>query len=342
MFMPPPQGDDSPAESHVRQFPPTVAKVQRHKRAAMVALGALALTSGVAGAIETGTSAATNINAGRLAITLTGHGGFKLDTCTNDNSNYHDSSDFGSNSSDSSNNSNTIDSNSISPGNVNNDIIDTSGSTITYDYLDNVYGDVGNNNYDQVVNYDVRTVDDPINNQTIDDNPNSDIDNNLVNYYIDQNTNDISTNDSWTADVNNQTNNDNSSTFRNDELGIPEVYYQPEPSNVDFTYPDGSIIDGDSQLGNPFPSADYPKNHDYTINRPFDTYIFTSEDGDLIFSNDSIANYSNPFSRSEILLRSPSALESRPYSQENPRPQYPYERPYDPNSTADDSSSDDD
>ncbi|VBA55749.1 hypothetical protein [Mycobacterium pseudokansasii] len=58
---------------------------QRRTRNALIALGVLALSSGVTAAINaTGASATTDI--GRLTITFTSHDGFKLDTCTNDNS----------------------------------------------------------------------------------------------------------------------------------------------------------------------------------------------------------------------------------------------------------------
>ncbi|VBA57541.1 hypothetical protein LAUMK191_04073 [Mycobacterium attenuatum] len=61
---------------------------QRARRSAIVALGTLALTSGIAAAVDTATDSATNISIGRLAITLTSHDGFKLDTCTSSNSNF--------------------------------------------------------------------------------------------------------------------------------------------------------------------------------------------------------------------------------------------------------------
>ncbi|VBA57543.1 hypothetical protein LAUMK191_04074 [Mycobacterium attenuatum] len=68
--------------------PAGAASSQRARRRAIVTLGTLALTSGIAAAIDTATDSATNISIGRLAITLTSHDGFKLDTCTNSNSEY--------------------------------------------------------------------------------------------------------------------------------------------------------------------------------------------------------------------------------------------------------------
>lgn len=340
-----PSGDGSAAEYHVRQCPTSVAKVQRRTCAAAVALGALTLTSGATAAIDAVTIGATDINAGRLAITLTGHGGFKLDTCTNDNSSYHDSDNSGSNGGDSSNNSNTIDVNDSSLGNINNDNTDYSVSdTTTYDFVDTTYGDVSTNNYDHVVNYGEGIVDDMVHNPVIvDDNgPNGDMDNNFVNYFIDENMNNVTIDSNWTPGVISQTNNSNANTFGNDDLSVPEVYYQQEPPNVDFRYPNGSMIDSESELRNPFPSANYPENNDYFLSRPFDTYIFTNENGELVFDKDSVANYGNVFARSEILSRSPSWLILKPNSQEQVRPQYPYERPYDSNGIDDDSSSDDD
>ncbi|VBA55747.1 hypothetical protein [Mycobacterium pseudokansasii] len=49
-----------------------------------MALGALALTGGLATAVHA-TADSSTTDVGRLAITLTAHDGFKLDTCTNDN-----------------------------------------------------------------------------------------------------------------------------------------------------------------------------------------------------------------------------------------------------------------
>ncbi|WP_136624903.1 hypothetical protein [Mycobacterium attenuatum] len=82
------------------------ARVRRGTQGAAATLGALALASGVTAAIDAiGSSTQFNagINAGRLAITLTAHGGLKLDTCSNSNSGYTENSGD-SNSSTTSNN----------------------------------------------------------------------------------------------------------------------------------------------------------------------------------------------------------------------------------------------
>ncbi|WP_211189108.1 hypothetical protein [Mycobacterium attenuatum] len=65
---------------------------RRRQRAAGVALGAIALTSGLGAAVNAisppgGTAAIANgadINVGRLAITLAAHDGFKLNPCANE------------------------------------------------------------------------------------------------------------------------------------------------------------------------------------------------------------------------------------------------------------------
>ncbi|VAZ63215.1 hypothetical protein LAUMK4_05119 [Mycobacterium persicum] len=75
-------GSDS-APGHVR-----LTKSRRGTRAAGLALGALAITSGVSGVLDvsTATTNGPNVSVGRLAITLTANHGFKLDTCTAGNS----------------------------------------------------------------------------------------------------------------------------------------------------------------------------------------------------------------------------------------------------------------
>lgn len=82
-----PTNEVSVAEADLAHPPARVAKAPRGKHGAAIALGALALASGVTAGIDAAGSP-TDINVGRLAITLTAHGGFKLDTCTNNNSDY--------------------------------------------------------------------------------------------------------------------------------------------------------------------------------------------------------------------------------------------------------------
>ncbi|MBY0387552.1 MAG: hypothetical protein K2X56_05460 [Mycobacterium pseudokansasii] len=79
-------GDDaSAARSDLPRPYSRAAKGRRGTRGAAAALGAVALTSGVTAAIDAARDG-TQISAGRLAITLTAHGGFKLDTCTTNGS----------------------------------------------------------------------------------------------------------------------------------------------------------------------------------------------------------------------------------------------------------------
>ncbi|ETZ96722.1 hypothetical protein I546_7246 [Mycobacterium kansasii 732] len=72
-----PTNEVSVAEADLAHPPARVAKAPRGKHGAAIALGALALASGVTAGIDAAGSP-TDINVGRLAITLTAHGGFKL------------------------------------------------------------------------------------------------------------------------------------------------------------------------------------------------------------------------------------------------------------------------
>ncbi|AGZ54337.1 hypothetical protein B1T45_10140 [Mycobacterium kansasii] len=92
------------AESGSAQPKAGTGKSRRGRLAAGATLGALALTSGIAGIVDTSAATTANgldVNVGRLTITLASHGGFKLDSCT---SNTNDTS--GSSLSGTSSNSN--------------------------------------------------------------------------------------------------------------------------------------------------------------------------------------------------------------------------------------------
>lgn len=89
------------AESERATGSARATRPRRRKRAAAAALGALALTSGVTGALDivsrpTASANGSNLGVGRLSITLTSHGGFKLDTCSSD-SHQSSTSDEGDN-----------------------------------------------------------------------------------------------------------------------------------------------------------------------------------------------------------------------------------------------------
>lgn len=90
-------GEVSVAEPDSTRPSAQAAKTPRGKHGAAVVLGALALAGGVTAAIDTAGSS-TDVSVGRLAITLTAHDGFKLDTCTTNNSEFTGSGGTGSNS----------------------------------------------------------------------------------------------------------------------------------------------------------------------------------------------------------------------------------------------------
>lgn len=74
-------GEGKATGSDRRRCSTRAATAKRGRRSAAVALGALALTSGVTAAIDA-TSNGAQLRAGRLTIALSAHDGFKLDTCT--------------------------------------------------------------------------------------------------------------------------------------------------------------------------------------------------------------------------------------------------------------------
>lgn len=136
-----------------------VAQGRRRKRGAVVALGTLALTSGVTVAVDATTENATNVSVGRLAIAMTAHDGFKLDSCSSGNSDYSDNTD--SNSGPSANSSvQDIDNYSTVSG---------SNSTVTSNI-----DEQPNSNLDYIA------IDDVSSTQTIDNYSNTSIDQNTV------------------------------------------------------------------------------------------------------------------------------------------------------------------
>lgn len=81
-----------------------IGKSRRGRLAAGAALGALTLTSGIAGIVDATTPTTADglgVNVGRLNITLTAHGGFKLDSCTSNTNDTSSSSLSGGSSSNS-------------------------------------------------------------------------------------------------------------------------------------------------------------------------------------------------------------------------------------------------
>lgn len=135
--------DGGVAESDMPRPAPRAAKGRRGKRGAAAALGALALTSGVTAAIDA-TRDGTQISAGRLAITLTAHGGFKLDTCTTNGSSYSD----GNGSSNSSTTSNTTQ--DFGTSTTTSDSTQTSGTgTNTYDTTQDLSTSISNSDSTQ-------------------------------------------------------------------------------------------------------------------------------------------------------------------------------------------------
>ncbi|VBA52760.1 hypothetical protein LAUMK191_02563 [Mycobacterium attenuatum] len=82
-----PQNYDHAVE--LERDPRHFAKWASRKRCAAMALGALALTSGVTGTVDAmiPTADGATIGAGRLTIALAARHGFKLDTCTTSGSN---------------------------------------------------------------------------------------------------------------------------------------------------------------------------------------------------------------------------------------------------------------
>ncbi|MGV7254682.1 hypothetical protein [Mycobacterium persicum] len=80
-----PESNADDAESGSARAKAGIGKSRRGRLAAGAALGALTLTSGIAGIVDVTTPTTANgfgVNVGRLNITLTSHGGFKLDSCT--------------------------------------------------------------------------------------------------------------------------------------------------------------------------------------------------------------------------------------------------------------------
>ncbi|VAZ80759.1 hypothetical protein LAUMK4_05137 [Mycobacterium persicum] len=81
-----PESSRSAAETDLTHAKASLTSSRRRKCAAAAALGSLTLASGVAGAIDKPINAHDpTVSVGRLTVRLTGHGRFKLDTCSSNN-----------------------------------------------------------------------------------------------------------------------------------------------------------------------------------------------------------------------------------------------------------------
>lgn len=101
---PRPENTADDAESGSAQPKVGTAKSRRGRLAAGATLGALALTSGIAGIVDASSPTTANglgVDVGRLTITLASHGGFKLDSCTSNTNDTSGSSLSGGTSSNS-------------------------------------------------------------------------------------------------------------------------------------------------------------------------------------------------------------------------------------------------
>ncbi|ETW24274.1 hypothetical protein [Mycobacterium gastri] len=99
-----PESNADDAESGSARAKAGIGKSRRGRLAAGAALGALTLTSGIAGIFDVTPPTTANgpgVNVGRLAITLATYGGYKLDSCTSNTNDTSTSSVTGGSSSNS-------------------------------------------------------------------------------------------------------------------------------------------------------------------------------------------------------------------------------------------------
>lgn len=203
--------------------PRAAAQGRRRKRGAVVALGTLALTSGVAVAVDITAGSAASVSVGRLAITLTAHDGFKLDTCSNDHSSYSDHNDSNNGSTTNGSSQDTNNSSIVSSN------LQDSGSNPTVTSNSN---DQPNSNQDYIF------IDNMPVTQIVDEYSISSIDqNNVNNRYegLDNFTN------SYTITENIP------NTFDDNFGSFAEDMNRPR-------YPFGRVSDSDPELPSPFPS----------------------------------------------------------------------------------------